>query len=180
MPSKGSFSPMPAGSEFGRLTVISLAEIRHRKAHYLCLCACGNYTTVNGTHLRRLITVSCGCLQKELIALRNSLRSTHGQSRTSTYQVWMGMKARCDDTTNKTYGGRGIRVHPRWRTFSNFFEDMGERPPDKTLDRINTNGHYTPNNCRWATKQEQIDNRRVCWCPHCEYHKRLYQVKSKL
>ena len=80
------------------------------------------------------------------------------------YSIWINMRQRCLNPNNPRYGdygGRGISISPRWNSFETFLEDMGERPSNKSLDRINVNGNYTPENCRWASPQEQIDNRRV-------------------
>lgn len=81
--------------------------------------------------------------------------------RTSTHNSWVQMRARCNSKTHHAYaryGGRGITVCDRWDDFRNFFEDMGERPTGKTLDRINNDGNYEPANCRWATRKKQSNN----------------------
>jgi hypothetical protein len=90
-------------------------------------------------------------------------RRSHGQSKTTTYNAWVAMRSRCYKRTDKYYshyGGRGIRVCDRWLLFENFYTDMGPRPsPDHSLDRINNDGNYGPDNCRWATQAEQQRNR---------------------
>ena len=82
---------------------------------------------------------------------------------TPTYKSWSSMKQRCDNPTNKdyiNYGGRGITYDPRWKAYSAFREDMGKKPEDLSLDRINNNSNYTKENCKWSTKIEQNNNRR--------------------
>jgi hypothetical protein len=104
---------------------------------------------------------SCGCLQKELASKR---LVTHGRSNSKTYRSWAAMKARCYNPLHhayENYGGRGISVDPTWLTsFQTFVEDMGERPSNTTLDRIDNESGYSKVNCRWATKVEQGNNTR--------------------
>jgi hypothetical protein len=117
-----------------------------------------------GGNLRSGDVRSCGCLQREIIARRNR---THGHSvrgaETPTYRSWKAMHTRCTNPNPSTwahYGGRGIEICERWRSFESFLEDMGERPEGTSIDRIDVDGNYEPGNCRWATPTEQRANRR--------------------
>lgn len=151
------------GKKFYRWTVIDKGDVHNGKHYWNCLCECGIKREVAGSHLRSGKTKSCGCLQKEI----NILRITkHGQSKTSIGAAWRNMKLRCCDNTNKhykNYGGRGIKICDRWiNSLENFYSDMGEKPtPKHTLERINNDGNYEPSNCKWATRNEQLKNKRV-------------------
>jgi hypothetical protein len=132
---------------------------RHRKSSWLCRCNCGKQRIVEGCNLVTGKSASCGCWRNEVNRKRNS---THGASRSREYTSWNAMKMRCLNprrTSYKDYGGRGIRISPRWiSSFETFLADMGPRPPGTTLERIKTSGNYEPGNCCWATRLVQNNN----------------------
>ena len=153
MPSKLNL----AGKRFGKLRVISEAPNSNNCTRWNCWCDCGNITTVFTSALRSGNTSSCGCGWYDTFL-------EHGMTHTPTHKTWVMMRQRCNNKNDdhyKDYGGRGIRICERWNKFINFFEDMGERPEDMTLDRIDVNGNYEPRNCRWATQGVQNSNRRT-------------------
>lgn len=148
------------GRVFGRLTVVSEAAPRGKYHYLLCLCECGKHKEVYKSSLTRGVTGSCGCAFKEQLSDRIT---THGMSKTPTYKSWKSMLGRCKnpkDEGYKNYGGRGITVAPEWEEFSRFLLDMGERPENTTLERLNNDQGYSKANCVWATKRAQARNRR--------------------
>jgi hypothetical protein len=148
---------------FGRLLVITRDFISCSSGiRWICKCDCGNVKSISGMKLRSGNTRSCRCLDTEMTIARTT---KHGEShKTPEYYIWKSMRQRCNTLTYKSfnyYGGRGIKVCDRWNNYSNFIKDMGRRPtPKHQLDRINVNGNYEPNNCRWITQTENANNKR--------------------
>ena len=189
------------GKRFGRLTVTEKTK-ENGFWHYVCKCDCGNEKKIISGALTRKIkpTRSCGCLQKEAMKTgRDNPAYRHGHckngKRSATLSIWTGMMRRCYEENCKSYkdyGGRGIKVCSRWHEFKNFLEDMGERPPNLTIERIDNFGNYAPGNCKWIPKAEQNVNQRsnrvveingikkplVVWCRDLKLN--YYTVHSRI
>lgn len=154
---KSRRGPDETGKRYNMITVLGHAQ---KSGSWVCQCDCGTIFEKPGCKLRNGVAKSCGCL-------RGKCHKTHGQTvgkkPTRTYNSWQSMIARCTKPHLKTwadYGGRGITFCERWKSFENFFDDMGERPEGMTLDRKDVNGNYEPGNCKWSTYKEQSNNKR--------------------
>lgn len=152
------------GMKFGQLTVLEKAsQTGARSPLWRCVCDCKTEKTIAAGHLKKGDTRSCGCLKKRIISA--GTKRTHGMTDSPEYNIWCGIKTRCNNQNNpayRWYGARGITVCDRWmESFENFLADMGRRPTARhSVDRIENNLGYSADNCRWANPLEQAQNKR--------------------
>lgn len=147
------------GQKFGKLTAVKYLYVKNGHAIWLCKCDCGNFTKVASNDLLKGGTKSCGCLQKES-------HTKHGKYKERLYNIYRGIKQRCYNHNRKRYkdyGGRGIKMCDEWlNDFMMFYDWSMANGYDDTLtiDRIDNDGNYEPNNCRWVTPKQQVRNQR--------------------
>ena len=150
------------GQKFGRLLVLERAENRGKNIYWKCRCDCDKEIVVRGDHLKSGATSSCGCFS-------NETHTKHGKAGTPLYQIWGGIVQRCTNPQNpyyKNYGGRGVLLFPEWQnSFTAFYDYVSTLPnfgkEGYSLDRIDNNGNYEPNNVRWADRKTQLRNKRT-------------------
>ena len=160
------------GCRFGRLLVVERVGSKKRQSLWRCVCECGNEKITTLSHLKHGQTQSCGCLQKEVLR-ENGRKSVmckrakkHGCFGTKLYNVWAGMIRRCENPNQlhySDYGGRGISVCEEWRNNFSTFQSWAIKRGYKeglSIDRVDNNGNYEPDNCRWVTWDVQARNRR--------------------
>lgn len=148
------------GQRFSRWTVIGESFMRGKYRYVRCQCECGVTKDVAVRSIAKRLSQSCGCLIGE-VAAQTSFK--HGGKGTGTYHVWKHMRQRCQNPKCKdypNYGGRGIAICQRWNSFELFLQDMGPRPAGSTIERVDNEGGYCPENCIWQPREKQNQNKR--------------------
>lgn len=148
------------GEIFWKWKVLEFVGMKNRCSQFRCKCECGNESIIYGSDLKGGKTRQCTDCHNRKNAEKNI---THGLWDSPEYKVWRAMIDRCEKPNSKPYrwyGARGIKVCDRWKSFSNFIEDMGRRPAKMTIDRIDNDGNYEPSNCRWISHLENCRNRK--------------------
>ena len=169
------------GERYGRLVVVAeVGRTKTKQRVFECRCGCGTVVQVSTGRLQSGHTRSCGCLQKERTA---AVTRTHGMSKHPLYSTWQGIRSRCNNPQNEAYpryGGRGIRLDPRWNDFATFVRDIGARPgPNYTVNRIDNDGPYSPENCCWATPGGQWANRHCSETSALSFDEELTAIIDK-
>lgn len=164
MPSRNKYPKDIAGIKFGLLTPIKIVEVaKNGRSKWLCKCDCGNSAIVWNHNLLHNHTQSCGCLQKKRAS---EATSSHKMTGTRLYRTWHHMRERCFNRNTKgfkNYGGRGITVCNEWLIFENFRDWAFNNgySDNLTIERINVDGDYCPNNCKWIPMESQAKNKRT-------------------
>ena len=145
-----------------RLTITEFSHVSKMQTFWHAICDCGNKTIVRGGKFKFGGVKSCGCAQKDAVG---SINRTHGKAnKEPEYITWKRMRDRCNNKNNpayKNYGGRGIKICARWNNYENFIFDMGKKPKNFSIERVDNNKGYFPENCVWADRKTQSRNKRT-------------------